>query len=118
MMKCGKEGVSVHVHGGRLCAVVESGPPNERRQADGAMGGTFSHYTRTPHQFPNRTLADEGNEWELLVGWHGLEDAEDSWESMGGIVKAVPDIVKAFVETCDNARLIRHYNEKFEHEAV
>ncbi|KAL7678771.1 putative integrase zinc-binding domain-containing protein [Plasmopara halstedii] len=35
--ECGKEGVSVHVHGGRLCAVVESGPPNERRQADGAM---------------------------------------------------------------------------------
>ncbi|CEG47418.1 Chromo domain/shadow [Plasmopara halstedii] len=39
------------------------------------------------------------HEWELLVGWHGLEDAEDSWESMGSIVKAVPDIVKAFVET-------------------
>ncbi|CEG46589.1 uncharacterized protein PHALS_03190 [Plasmopara halstedii] len=61
---------------------------------------------------------DMSKKWELLVGWHGLEDAKDLWKSMGGIVKTVPEIVKAFVETCDNARLIRHYNEEFEHEAV
>ncbi|CEG39482.1 uncharacterized protein PHALS_09726 [Plasmopara halstedii] len=75
--ECGIEEASVHVHGGTLCAVVGSGPPNERRQADGAMGGIFSgakvSSVTSRDQLGVRAVKKE---WELLVGWHGLEDAE------------------------------------------
>lgn len=44
-------------------------------------------------------------EWQLLVSWQGLEDAEDSWEALATIHDAVPDMVEAHVQAHGDSRL-------------
>ena len=45
---------------------------------------------RHPWNKHNRT-------YEVLVGWHGLETIEDSWEPLVGLCKDVNTLVQAYV---------------------
>ncbi|KAG3194919.1 hypothetical protein PC128_g8912 [Phytophthora cactorum] len=52
------------------------------------------------------------NEWnksyELLVGWHGLEPIEDSWEPLTGMYKDVSTLVQNYVAASKDPKLERH----------
>ena len=41
----------------------------------------------------------EKKEFELLVGWRGLEPIEDSWESLSQLAKDIPVLIKAYVKS-------------------
>ncbi|ETO66711.1 hypothetical protein F444_16200 [Phytophthora nicotianae P1976] len=36
--------------------------------------------------------------WELKVSWAGLQNIEDSWESVDELLKDVPALVREYVE--------------------
>ncbi|ETO69841.1 hypothetical protein F444_13638 [Phytophthora nicotianae P1976] len=54
----------------------------------------------------------QAKEWQLLVGWQGLEAAEDSWEPLDSIYEAVPEKVAEFVSGTTNSRLKTYFNNQ------
>ncbi|GMF37712.1 unnamed protein product [Phytophthora fragariaefolia] len=53
----------------------------------------------------------QAKEWQVLVGWQGLEAAEDSWESLASIDSAVPEKIKEYVMNSTDNRLKRFYRD-------
>lgn len=47
--------------------------------------------------------------WQLLVSWEGLQDEEDSWESLEALQKDVPSRVGEYVRSCGDNVLVRAY---------
>ncbi|GMF38278.1 unnamed protein product [Phytophthora fragariaefolia] len=45
--------------------------------------------------------------WELLVSWCGLQDVEDSWESLAAMLKDVPAKVTEYANDSDDAELMQ-----------
>ncbi|POM69904.1 Hypothetical protein PHPALM_13766 [Phytophthora palmivora] len=44
--------------------------------------------------------------WELLVSWCGLQDVEDSWESLASMLKDVPAKVTEYVQDPADSELL------------
>ncbi|KAE8903142.1 hypothetical protein PF003_g12674 [Phytophthora fragariae] len=51
---------------------------------------------------------DESRSYEILVGWHGLEAIEDSWESLTAMFNEVSTLVQAYVAAAKDSKLERH----------
>ncbi|KAE9262378.1 hypothetical protein PR003_g33561 [Phytophthora rubi] len=51
---------------------------------------------------------DESRSYEILVGWHGLEAIEDSWEPLTAMYNDVSTLVQAYVATAKDSKLERH----------
>ncbi|KAE9331185.1 hypothetical protein PR003_g15127, partial [Phytophthora rubi] len=51
---------------------------------------------------------DQSRSNEVLVGWHGLEAIEDSWEPLSAIYKDVSALVQAYVASAKDSKLEHH----------
>jgi hypothetical protein len=54
---------------------------------------------------------DRSRSYKILVGWHGLEAIEDSWEPLGAMRKDVSALVQEYVAKSKDAKLERHLQE-------
>lgn len=51
---------------------------------------------------------DQSRSYQVIVGWHGLEAIEDSWESLAGLCKDVSALVQPYVASAKDPKLERH----------
>jgi transposase InsO family protein len=90
------------VHGSRLKFYHDSdlNVTAELRQHVGNQGIVLGVRAIVAHRFNRETQV-----WELCVSWQGLDDAENSWEPIAGLVKDVPRLVRQYIMAADEPRL-------------